>query len=418
MLYMYRLFFNQHMTQGIMIQITLLIDFLKKKSALPVTVNCFFTAVLLPLVIVLFCTPLLAHGADEPEIHKIGVLAKRGSDSTLKKWQATAEYLSKTIPGHHFEIAPLAFDQISSAVGTGKIDFLLANPAIFLPLSMHDKLFPLVTLENLRAGKGYSVFGGVIFVRIDSSIRSFRNIEHASFVAVSKKSLGGWLMAWREMAHMGITPAGDIDNVVFAGTQDKVVMAVRDGTYDVGTVRTDTLERMEAEGKIKMADFRVLQLTDSSPADHFPFLRSTRLYPEWPLSATMGTSEKLRKAVAVALLSLQPDSAAARAASITGWDVVHSYQPIHDLYKELRQGPYQEIAYLNYKDVLHKYYNLIVIGALTFIFVMLLLGYLFHLKKRLRADIGRRKNIEAVLKNLNKEYYKELQRTTNNNSWE
>jgi len=374
--------------------------------------------VLLALGILLLAEPLpVCADESEAELHKIGVLAKRGSGSALKKWQATADYLTREIPGHRFEIAPLKFNDIASAVDIGTIDFLLANPAIFLPLSMHDELFPLVTLENLRGGKGYSVFGGVIFVRADSAIHDFSEIGRASFVAVSRKSLGGWLMAWRELANRGITPAGDIDCVAFAGTHDAVVLEVQKGHYEVGTVRTDTLERMAEEGKINMADFRVLQLPESSPTDNFPFQRSTRLYPEWPLAATMSTSEALRKAVAVALLTLPPDSPAARAASITGWDVVHSYQPIHDLYKELRQGPYQEITNLTYRDVLKKYNTLILFGALTFIVVMLLLAYLFHLKKCLRADIRRRKRIEVVLKDLNKEYYKEIQRTSKNH-WE
>ncbi|BBO81365.1 hypothetical protein DSCO28_19310 [Desulfosarcina ovata subsp. sediminis] len=30
------------------------------------------------------------------------------------------------------------------------------------------------------------------------------------------------------------------------------------GKADVGTVRSDTLERMEAEGKIKISDFRII----------------------------------------------------------------------------------------------------------------------------------------------------------------
>ena len=48
-----------------------------------------------------------------------------------------------------------------------------------------------------------------------------------------------------------------------------------------GTVRTDTMERMEAEGKIKISDFKII----NQMKDNFPFVHSTPLYPEWPIAA-------------------------------------------------------------------------------------------------------------------------------------
>jgi ABC-type phosphate/phosphonate transport system substrate-binding protein len=354
------------------------------------------------------------HGESLPakldlnRLHRIGVLAKRGTESTLLKWTATAEYLTSEIPGHRFEIVPLSFAEIFEAVKQNKIEFILANPAVFLSLSTEDGVRPLATLENLREGKGYSVFGGVIFVRADSEIIHYNDLKKASFVAVSKNSLGGWLMAWRELKKKNITPGGNIDSVAFAGTHDDVVFAIRDGKYDVGTVRTDTLERMQQEGKINLKDFRVLLQNVYYPTDAFPFLQSTPLYPEWPFVATQFVPDQLNKEITIALLSMPSASDAARRASISGWDVVRNYQPIHELEKELRLGPYQQISYLNYKDVLDHYNLLIKAGIVVFILTVILLSYLFRLKRLLRADIQRRKTIEHVLKTTNRRYYDEM----------
>ena len=60
--------------------------------------------------------------------------------------------------------------------------------------------------------------------------------------------------------------------------QDEIVFAVRDGLVDAGTVRTDILEHLADQGAIDMADFKVLNPRTS---DVFPWLHSTRLYPEW-----------------------------------------------------------------------------------------------------------------------------------------
>jgi len=345
---------------------------------------------------------------DPNRSHRIGVLAKRGTESALLKWTATAEYLTSEIPGHRFEIIPLSFAEIFEAVKQNKIEFVLANPAVFLSLSTEEGVRPLATLENLRDGKGYSVFGGVIFVRADSDILHYKDLKKASFVAVSKNSLGGWLMAWRELKKLHITPGGNIDSVAFVGTHDDVVFAVRDGQYDAGTVRTDTLERMQQEGEINLKDFRVLLQNVYFPTESFSFLRSTPLYPEWPFVATQAVPDDLNKAIAIALLSMPSSSDAARSASISGWDVVRNYQPIHELEKDLRLGPYQQISYLNYKDVFERYNLLIKAGIAVFIFTVILLSYLFRLKRLLRADIQRRKKIEHVLKTTNRRYYDEM----------
>ncbi len=365
--------------------------------------------VLVVLVLLILC-PVGQGWAAEGGVrqHRIGVLAKRGPDAALARWQPTAEYLTSRIDGHRFEIVPLTFDEITDAVRQNLVDFVLVNPAVFLTLSTREGIRPLATLENLRQGRGYSVFGGVIFVRADSPIAHVQDLKKASFAAVSKKSLGGWLMALRELKNLGITPGGSLDDVAFVGTHDDVVFAVRDGRYDAGTVRTDTLERMQQEGKIRISDFRILLLNKYYPTEAFPFVRSTPLYPEWPFAATRSVPELLNKKIAVALLSMPPDAEAARAASISGWDVVGNYQPVHELEKELRLGPYETISYLNWRDVLDRYGLLIKIGAAVFVVLLLLLSYLFHLKRMLRADIRRRKKIEHVLKTTNRKYYEEM----------
>ena len=360
------------------------------------------------IVFVLGCAVAVTAKIEVHKMHRIGVLAKRGSSAVFLKWRATADYLSREIPGHQFEIVPLSFAEISEAVKQGNVEFILANPAVFLTLTTEDGVRPLATLENLRDGKGYSVFGGIIFVRADSKIFHYKELKKASFAAVSRNSLGGWLMAWRELAKLHSIPGGNINSISFVGTHDDVVFAVRDGKFDAGTVRTDTLERMQQEGKISMKEFRVLLQNKYYPTDAFPFLRSTPLYPEWPFVATKSVPDRLNKKITIALLKMPSESYAASQAFINGWDVVRNYQPIHELEKDLRLGPYKHINYLNYKDVLNRYGFLITTGFVVFIFTVLLLSYLFRLKWLLRADIQRRKRMEHVLKKTNKRYYDEM----------
>ena len=145
-------------------------------------------------------------------------------------------------------------------------------------------------------------------------------------------SFGGGKMAWRLLLDNNIDPRKHTAAFLEAGTHDLVVRAVQNGRADVGTVRTDTLERMQSEGKINMDDFHIIHAIE----DDFPFVRSTRLYPEWPMAAMAQTSTDLSGRVATALQKLQAGSPAAIAANITGWIKPSDYSSVRDCLRTIR----------------------------------------------------------------------------------
>ncbi len=215
---------------------------------------------------------------------KIGVLAKRGHEITLKRWGPTARYLSAKVPGKTFAIVPIDFEKIYSFVENGKVDFILANSSFYVELEQWYGANRLATLKNLRLEGAYTEFAGVIFWKANrGDLRELADIKGKTFMAVKETSFGGWRMAWREFKKVGIDPYNDFKAMRFGGTHDAVVYAVRDGKVDAGTIRTDTFERMQAEGKIKIKDFYVVPYKGGK-AVKFPFLHSTRAYPEWPMA--------------------------------------------------------------------------------------------------------------------------------------
>ncbi len=324
--------------------------------------------------------------ANNSTIKKIGVLAKRGPEQCLAQWTPTADYLSARIPGYTFTIVPLDFEEINRAVETGSVDFVLANSAIYVELESLYGVSRILTLKNKRYDGAYTIFGGVIFLREDRvDINVLDDLKGKSFMGVKENSFGGWIMAWREMKEHGINPHDDLAELSFGGTHDAVVYAVRDGIVDAGTVRTDTLERMVMEGKINMTDYRVIHgHEDGHEHAGFPFLHSTRLYPEWPIAKVMHTPDRVAKDVAVALLNMQETSRAARAANITGWTPPLHYQPVRECLKYLRIGPYKNLGKVTFGDVLRQYWY----GFVLTIFAMGLMGvfiaYVQRLNRRLK----------------------------------
>ncbi|MBW1788853.1 MAG: PhnD/SsuA/transferrin family substrate-binding protein [Deltaproteobacteria bacterium] len=323
----------------------------------------------------------------------------------MEKWGPTAKYLSTRIPDKKFVIVPIAFEQIYAFVEKGKVDFILANSSFYVELEHWYGANRIATLKNLRLDGAYTEFAGVIFWKANrADLRDLMDLKGKTLMAVKETSFGGWRMAWRELKGHGIDPYHHFKALSFGGTHDAVVYAVRDGIVDAGTVRTDTLERMQAEGKIDVKDLYVIPYHGEKTAN-LPFLHSTRAYPEWPMAKVRHTPDALAEKVAIALLEIPADSNAAKAAKCAGWTIPLNYQSVHDCLKELKVGPYKDLGKITLSDVIRNYWHWILaffvlfIGTVGFTGIILKLNRNINISRReLESEVEERKKAEKAVK--------------------
>ncbi len=273
--------------------------------------------------------------ALEAKTWKIGVLAKRGVKQTMSKWLQTSLYLNENIPGEEFIITPLSFEDIRTATRDGSVDFVLTNSSFYVELNAKYGAQAIATMVNTSQGKQLKEFGGVIFTYADSPINTLADVKGKRFAAVNPSSFGGFQMGAALLRKNGIDYNKDFSQTLYLKTHDAVVFSVKNKEADVGTVRTDTLERMETEGKIKMSDFKIL----NPMSDDFPFARSTRLFPEWPMAKTKNTPNEIADKVKKALLEMPADSEAAKSAKIAGWIAALDYEPVLECLRSVGLDP-------------------------------------------------------------------------------
>ncbi|MFP4155186.1 MAG: HD domain-containing phosphohydrolase [Halothiobacillaceae bacterium] len=345
-------------------------------------------AILLLLALLTPLPPASAEPAgdvsgDLPVI-TIGVLALRGAERAVEFWTPTAAYLDRHVAGYRFVIEPLDFDEIHVAARGQHIDFVLANSAYFVALEMLYAATPVVTLRT-RIGNGpaVSVFGGTLITRADRrDIHGLEDLVGQRFAAVDQQSFGGWQVGWRALQEAGIDPERDLSELVFLGTHDAVVDAVATGMVDAGIARTGTLEQMAREGTISLQSFHILNPT--RPAG-YPYLVSTRLYPEWPLARMPGVSEDLARSIAIALLEMPPDDPAALAAHAAGWTLPMNYQPVHETLRTLRVGPYAFLRDVDLRAVLERYTPQTIAAGAGLALILVLSLWALQNNRRLRA---------------------------------
>ncbi len=339
------------------------------------------------------------------QVLKIAVMAIRGTESAIEKWQPTADYLTDHIAGYRFVIEPLDFVCIRKAMAEGNVDFVFTNPGMYVEFEARYGVRRITTLKNLRLNAPYTEFGSVLFKRADrSDIRSVNDLKGKRFATVDETAFGGWQMAWRQLLELGVDPYRDFKTLYSAGTHDQVVYDVLAGRADAGSVRTDTLERMAQEGKIQLGDLALIYENKEYGA-RFPFLLSTRLYPEWPFAILPDTPQTLAEKVAVALMSIPPDSQAAKAAHYEGWTVPGNYEPVHDTLKMLRVTPYEDYGKITWQAALAQYWA-VILGVLLSLLVLALAVVRFRLLNhrlgttqcQLEEELAERRRTEALLR--------------------
>ncbi|MBP1709607.1 MAG: hypothetical protein H6Q47_140 [Deltaproteobacteria bacterium] len=358
--------------------------------------------IVLVILLALFFFTQFSEGvcAENKPLTKIGILALRGNERCLQNWTPTTNYLSAKIPNSTFSIVPLGFDEVAAAVKDEKIDFILANSSLYVQLERTYQVNRIATLKNRVLNKVYTEFGGVIFCRKDrADIRQVSDLKGKTFMGTSEKSFGGWLAGWRELKDKGIDPYQDFKKLIFGGTHDAVVYAVLNGTVDAGTIRTDTLERMASEGKIKLDDFFILH-DHPDKGKELALLHSTRTYPEWPMAKVKHTADKLADKVAVALIQMPPDSEAANAAECSGWAAPLNYESVTECLKVLKVFPYQDEGGFTFADVLKKYWHLIMVVFSAFIILVFVTIFIFRLHHNLKLANKKSKASEARYRQL------------------
>jgi two-component system sensor histidine kinase TtrS len=264
----------------------------------------------------------------------IGVFAFQGERAAASDWSPVIRYLNQALPAHQFRLDQYDAAGLRLAIAGHRVDLVITNPGYYVTMEAEFGISRIATLDTQESHPARAL-GSVVLARADQTkLRVLADLAGKRVAAVAPEAFGGYLVAAREMLGQGIDAESDLKEIRFVGLpMNRIVEAVQRGEVDAGIVRTCLPEQMASLGKIRLEDFRVLS---GRQDPDLPCALSTRLYPNWPIAVTRQTDPVLAKAVAMALLAM-PESDG------MSWSVPADYQPVHDLFRELRIGPY---AYL------------------------------------------------------------------------
>ncbi|BBP46784.1 hypothetical protein THMIRHAS_21570 [Thiosulfatimonas sediminis] len=281
-----------------------------------------------------------------PQERVLGVLALNGTKKTIEQWTPMLDYLNARLELWHFRLQPLAFSEFESAVAQRKIDYLIANPALYVALEKKYQVFRIGTLTREIKGQQIEQFGGVIVSAKGVDVKTVLSLHQEQIAAVDNYSLGGYLLQKQMLAKQLNIPINE-NRVAFYHNHQYVVDAVISGDKKVGFVRTGVLEWADKSEQLEV--FRPPQ----TPL--FPLKLSTELFPEWPLASLAHISYSEATQVMQQLFNWQSPVMHMGAVERYSWTVPQNYLAVHQLLQDFRLEPYQQPPQLDFHAWLAQY---------------------------------------------------------------
>ncbi|ERS82495.1 diguanylate cyclase [Marinobacter sp. EVN1] len=322
----------------------------------------------------------------------LGVFAYRPDNVINERYQPLADYLTLET-GLPVNLRVFNQDDMNRALAANQIDFFLTNPSHFLVIRSERSLTgALATLGRNWQGETTGSIGGVIIARAErEDINRLQDLEKKSIATPGLTYLGGYQAQALELVNAGVDVRRH-NRMVFLGNHDRVIRSVLSGDTDVGFIRTGIYEELLSENPNLAGELKII---NPQQLRGYPFVLSTRLYPEWPLVSLPHVDSRTVRRVASALFALEPEHAAAQAAGLAGFSPPADYQSVEMLSRSLRMPPYDQVPRVTWVDILHQYRNWVITVAVLFVLLVIMSLWLGRKKKQLASEERRLRTLIA-----------------------
>lgn len=311
--------------------------------------------------------------------YQFGVFAYLGKEQTRLEFEPIVDAINRRLVNRQLELQVLTHEQIYDAIENKSLDFVSTNPTHFLVArNRFDVSGALATLVRNHDGMPINALGGVMITQADNtSVNNLNDMKRKTIAAPGPEFMGGYRSQLYELHLAGIKL--DETKVLFSGSHHETVEVVLEGKADIGFIRDGFLESLSSRSLIDMNQLKVINM---QYRPDFPYVVSTRLYPEWPVFALPHVNDQSKRLITAAMLSLDYSQQKEQNSSIIGFTIPADYLSVESLARSLRLPPFESLDSITWRDLNNQYGGAIKwILALTIALFLTIFFLVFTIRK-------------------------------------
>ncbi len=315
----------------------------------------------------------------------LGVYSYYSTEKLEACCEPLVEYLNGRLKNISIKLRPINQQNTDDLLASKELDFIVTNPSHYILLREHYNLQGTIATIVRRTYEEQTTqqTGGVIFTRQQRKDLSALEDLKGKWIAIAGIThLGAFHAQAYELLQAGIRVPEDA-HLVETGDYSAVVDAVLAGDVDAGFLPAGVLEESWANGAHSVKDLKIINATNQPG---FPFVVSTRLYPQWPIIALPHVKQELIDAVLTNLMTLKPEHPAAKAAKIAGFAPPADYRSVENIIRALELPPYDSPPTITVSDVWEQHRVAVIILALATLVILVLLQLLVTRNRQLHTQ--------------------------------
>lgn len=315
-----------------------------------------------------------------------GVLENKGKAKVIKQYQPLVDFMSTELE-IKIDLKVLNANDLEKQLHEKKIDIIATNPTHFIALLKNGDLTGAIGTEIKHYNEIVTQhLGGVIITRSDrGDIKTLLDLHNKTIAYPGKTFLAGYQAQAYELEKIGIH-FPDENALLQVNGHEAVVKNVLAKKADVGFLRTGTIEEMILKNKLKRSDIFVVNEQKHS---NFPWIVSTALYPEWPVSVRAGMDESLVKKIVIALYQYTPTDT--YQGHLEGFSMPADYSSLDQLARTLHIRPYENVHDLSLKDIWVRHKISIYISSVSVLILIFLISWMY------RKNLYEKKYAKSIL---------------------
>ena len=200
---------------------------------------------------------------EEPEVLRFGLIPTESGTQITDRWQPLFDHIERCLNIKVRAYTASDYAGIIEAMRFKKIEAAYFGPKSYTDAHLRANGWAIAREQKIDGSTGYY---GVIITKKGSGLKTIKDIKGKTYAFNDPNSTSGYLVPMTYfLKEAKIIPEEYFSRVIFSGSHEASIMAVKMGKVDAASTNDLDLARQIEAGRISKDDFNIVWKSDIIP---------------------------------------------------------------------------------------------------------------------------------------------------------